>query len=56
MLIQKAQKAGGIFQNAVEPLTLNLNDEQKMVDWIKTKSPDILNQLWPSIESSTIMA
>jgi ferritin-like metal-binding protein YciE len=56
MLIQKAQKAGGIFQNAVEPLTLNLNDEQKMVDWIKTKSPDLLNQLWPSIESSTIMA
>ena len=56
MLIQKAQKAGEIFQNAVEPLTLNLNYEQKMVDWIKTKSPDMLNQLWPSIESSTIMA
>ena len=56
MLIQKSQKAGGIFQNAVEPLTLNLNDEQKMVDWIKTMSPDMLNQLWPSIESSTIMA
>ena len=54
MLIQKAQKAGGIFQNAIEPLTLNLNDEQKMVDWIKAKSPDVLNQLWPSIESSTI--
>ena len=56
MLIQKAQKAGGIFQNAVEPLTLNLNDEQKMVDWIKTRSPDMLDQLWPSIESSTIRA
>jgi ferritin-like metal-binding protein YciE len=56
MLIQKAQKAGGIFQNAVEPLTLNLNDEQKMVDWIKTKSPDMLDQLWPGIESSTITA
>ena len=56
MLIQKAQKAGEIFQNAVEPLTLNLNDEQKMVDWIKTTSPDRLNQLWRSIESSTIKA
>ena len=56
MLIQKAQKAGGVYQNAVEPLTLNLNDEQKMVDWIKTKSPDMLDQLWPGIESSTITA
>jgi len=56
MLIQKAQKAGEIFQNAVEPLTLNLNDAQKMVDWIKTTSPDRLNQLWRSIESPTIKA
>jgi ferritin-like metal-binding protein YciE len=56
MLIQKAQKAGGIFQNVVEPLTLNLNDEQKMVDWIKTNSPEMLDQLWPQIESSTIVA
>ena len=32
----------------IEPLTLNLNDEQKMVDWIKTTSPDMLNQLWPN--------
>jgi len=56
MLIQKAQKAGEIFQNAVEPLTLNLNYEQKMVDWIMNTSPDRLNQLWRSIESSTIKA
>jgi len=56
MLIQKAQKTGEIFQNAVEPLTLNLNDAQKMVDWIKTTSPDRLNQLWRSIESPTIKA
>ena len=56
MLIQKAQKAGGIFQNAAEPLTLNLNDEQKMVDWIKMKSPGMLDQLWSIIESSTIAA
>ena len=56
MLIQKAQKAGEIFQNAVEPLTLNLNYEQKKVDWIMNTSPDRLNQLWRSIESSTIKA
>ena len=56
MLIQKAQKTGEIFQNAVEPLTLNLNYEQKMVDWIMNTSPDRLNQLWRSIESPTIKA
>jgi len=56
MLIQKAQKAGEIFQNAVEPLTLNLNYEQKMVDWIMNTSPDRLNQLWRRLESSTIKA
>jgi ferritin-like metal-binding protein YciE len=43
MSIQKAQKTGEIFQNAVEPLTLNLNDEHKMVDWIKATSPDRLD-------------
>ena len=53
MLIQKAQKAGGIFQNAVEPLTLNMNDEQKMVDWIKGNSPIMLDKLWSNIESSS---
>jgi ferritin-like metal-binding protein YciE len=51
MLVQKAQKAGGIFQNVVEPLTLNMNDEQKMVDWIKGNSPIMLDKLWPKIES-----
>ena len=56
MLIQKAQKAGEIFQNAVEPLTLNLNYEQKKVDWIMNTSPDRLNQLWRRLESSTIKA
>jgi ferritin-like metal-binding protein YciE len=53
MLIQKAQKAGGIFQNAVEPLTLNMNDEQKMVDWIKGNSPIMLDKLWSNIKSSS---
>jgi hypothetical protein len=27
-----------------------------MVDWIKTNSPEMLDQLWPQIESSTIVA
>lgn len=49
----KAQKAGGLFQNAVEPLTLNMNDEQKMVDWIKGNSPIMLDKLWSNIESSS---
>lgn len=42
--------------NSVEPLKLNLNDEQKMADWIKMKYPDMLDQMWAGIESSTITA
>jgi ferritin-like metal-binding protein YciE len=52
MLIGKAQMAGGVFSNAVEPLSLNMKDEQKMVEWIKTNSPGILAQLWPEIQSA----
>src|SRR3982751_3772191 len=36
MLIQKAQMAGGVFQNAIEPLSLNMKDEAKMAEWIRT--------------------
>ncbi len=52
MLIGKAQIAGGSFQNAIEPLSLNLKDEQNMVDWIKTNSPGMLSQLWPKMQSA----
>ncbi|MCD6036347.1 MAG: hypothetical protein K0S67_231 [Nitrososphaeraceae archaeon] len=52
MLIQKAQMAGGVFFNAVEPLSQNMKDEEHMVDWIKTNSPGMLAQLWPKIQSS----
>jgi ferritin-like metal-binding protein YciE len=52
MLIGKAQMAGGVFSNAVEPLSLNMKDEQKMVEWIKTNSPGMLAQLWPKIQSA----
>lgn len=48
-LLQKAQIAGGVLMNAIEPLSLNLKDEQSMVDWIKTNSPGMLAQLWPQI-------
>jgi ferritin-like metal-binding protein YciE len=56
MLIQKAQMAGGVFQNAIEPLSLNMNDESKMADWIKTNSPGMLAQLWPQIQSAVASA
>jgi ferritin-like metal-binding protein YciE len=56
MLIQKAQMAGGVFQDAIEPLSLNMNDEAKMADWIKTNSPGMLSQLWPQIQSAIASA
>lgn len=52
MLIQKAQSAGGIYLDAVTPLSQNMKDEQSMVDWIKTHSPGMLAQLWPKIMSA----
>jgi ferritin-like metal-binding protein YciE len=56
MLIQKAQMAGGVFQNAIEPLSLNMNDEAKMADWIKTNSPGMMTQLWPQIQAAIASA
>ncbi len=52
MLIQKAQMAGGVFQNAIEPLSLNMKDEAKMAEWIKTNAPGMMAQLWPQILSA----
>ncbi|MDQ4074300.1 MAG: ferritin-like domain-containing protein [Thermoproteota archaeon] len=54
MLIEKAQIAGGDFLNLVAPLSMNLKDEQNMVDWIKTNSPEMLTKLWPKIQSSVV--
>ncbi|MDQ4072883.1 MAG: ferritin-like domain-containing protein [Thermoproteota archaeon] len=54
MLIEKAQIAGGEISNMVDPLSLNLRDEQNMVDWIKTNSPAMLTKLWPKIQSSVV--
>jgi ferritin-like metal-binding protein YciE len=56
MLIQKAQVAGGIYQNAIEPLSWNMNDEAKMADWIKTNSPSMLSKLWPEIQQAITSA
>jgi ferritin-like metal-binding protein YciE len=56
MLIHKAQMAGGVFQNAIEPLSLNMNDEAKMADWIKTNSPGMMIQLWPQIQAAIASA
>src|SRR3982751_2328166 len=53
MLIEKAQMTKGEFLNAAEPLLLNLKDEQNMVEWIKTNSPEMLSKLWPKIQSAT---
>jgi ferritin-like metal-binding protein YciE len=52
MLIQKAQMAGGEFLNTIEPLSLNMKDEQSMVDWIRTNAPGMMAQLWPNIQSA----
>ena len=52
MIIQKCQIAGGVYANAIEPLSQNMKDEQHMVDWIRTNSPGMLAQLWPKIQSA----
>ena len=54
MLIQKCQMAGGIYLNAIAPLSKNMNDEQEQADWLKTHSPGMLTQLWPKILSSIV--
>jgi ferritin-like metal-binding protein YciE len=56
MLIQKAKIAGGIFLSAVEPLTLNMKDEENMAEWIKTNAPGIMTQLWPKMQSAIVSA
>lgn len=53
MLLEKAQMAKEEFPNAAEPLSLNLKDEQNMVEWIKSNSSEMLSKLWPKIQSET---
>jgi ferritin-like metal-binding protein YciE len=52
MMIQKCQMAGGVYANAIGPLSKIMNDEQEQADWIKTHSPGMLAQLWPKIQSA----
>jgi ferritin-like metal-binding protein YciE len=54
MLIQKCQMAGGIYLNAIRPLSKNMKDEQEQVDWLKTHSSGMLTQLWPKIQSAVV--
>ena len=56
MLIQKVQMVGGMFLIAVEPLSLNMKDEQNMADWIRMHSPGMMAQLWPKIQSAVATA
>ena len=50
MLIQKVRWLEEIFQNAVEPFSLNMKEEKKMAEWIKTNTPTDDGKLWPEIE------
>ena len=52
MMIQKCQMAGGVYLNAIDPLSKNMQDEQNQAHWIKTNSPNMLAQLWPNIQSA----
>lgn len=54
MLIQQCQIAGGIYSDAIVPLSKNMNEEQEQVDWIKSHSPAMLAQLWPKIQSAVV--
>lgn len=53
MLLKKAEVAGGEFQNATNTFSLNMQDELKMIDWIKDNSSGMLTQLWPQIQAKT---
>src|SRR5215207_9841939 len=50
MLIQKCQMAGGVYSNAIAPLSKNMKDEQEQADWLKINSPEMITQLWPKIQ------
>jgi ferritin-like metal-binding protein YciE len=52
MMIQKCQMAGGVYANAIDPLSQIMKDEQNQSDWIKSNSPVMLAQLWPKIQSA----
>jgi ferritin-like metal-binding protein YciE len=49
MLIQKAKMAGGQFQAAEATLSLNMQDEAKMTNWIWSNTSKMLRQLMSNI-------
>ncbi len=50
ILIQKAENAEGKFESIIDPLLLNIRDEEHVINWIKITSPAVLDELWPKIE------
>ncbi len=52
MLIQKAKAGGDMFYDTLESLSLNLKDEQHMIDWINNNLPGMLTRLWPSMQTN----
>ncbi len=52
ILIQKAKAGGDLFSNTIEQLSLNLKDEQHMIDWINNNLPGMLTRLWPSVQQT----
>jgi ferritin-like metal-binding protein YciE len=53
MLINKALVSGTSFQNAADTLALNLEDETKMEEWLKSNTSTLLTKLLPKIQTST---
>jgi ferritin-like metal-binding protein YciE len=49
MLIQKAKMAGGQFRIAEDTLSLNMQDEAKMKNWIWSNTSKMIRQLQPNI-------
>jgi ferritin-like metal-binding protein YciE len=45
ILIQKAKMAGGQFQTAEDILSLNMQDEAKMTNWIWSNTSNMIRQL-----------
>ncbi len=57
ILMQKDQVPGGQFLNAVEPLALNMKDEQNMAGWIMTNQfAGMMTPMWPKIQSASASA
>src|ERR671911_407402 len=50
MVMQIAERAGA--QDTIPVLEQNMKEEQSMADWIMANTPQMLDQLWPKIQSA----